>query len=72
MKQGSKGHTKYKYVYKVTRGNKVKYYGSVRRRVGSKYKNLFVVCNTIREAALAVDKFLIRLGLDPINILKKV
>lgn len=58
-------HTTYKYVYL--------YYNTVTKITVYKaqYKNTNKKCDTDREAAICVDKWLIKQGKEPINILKK-
>lgn len=59
--------TKYKYVSLYTNTKKEVFY----RAYISKY-GYFKDFHTEREAAIAIDKFLLSKGLNPINILKKV
>ncbi|GAH84606.1 unnamed protein product [marine sediment metagenome] len=67
------GPSKYKYVVKVNRdrnGRKVNIWRAFIRdyRPG---KHWSMDCDNEREAAIEVDKAFIKIGKDPVNILKK-
>jgi hypothetical protein len=50
--------------------SKMNYLANVRRKVGFKQKNYFKNFETAKEAALAVDMWLIDNNFPPVNILK--
>lgn len=63
------GPTKYKYVYENLIGLRTVYKIDISRKKGIKYRDWF---DDIEEAAIAVDKKLIEVGLKPVNKLKKI
>lgn len=69
---GKKTTTEYKHVYKTTVNGKVKYQISILRdRKGSGLSYTRKNFDDLREAAVAVDKYLIGKGLEPVNVLKR-
>lgn len=68
MKQTGRTQTEYRYVYKnIVHGKYIRYKAQVM------HKNILLSSHhtDIREAAKAVDLYLIQLGLEPVNILKR-
>lgn len=61
--------SKYKYVSQVTENGKKRWRGTFFVKGGKGNGKSF---ETEREAAIFVDKKLIEIGKDPVNILKKV
>lgn len=60
-------HPTYKYIYLRQLGLDIVYFASIYNKK-IKWQNQF---STEKEAAIAVDKKLIQVGMDPVNILKK-
>lgn len=68
---GKKTTTEYKHVYKIIANGKIKYQISILRDRTGKLSYTRKNFDDIREAAIAVDKYLIGKGLEPVNILKR-
>ena len=65
-----KSNTGYAHVYEDTRVKRARKYRAYLRIDGKSVVNAYHL--TAREAAIAIDKTLIRLGKDPVNILKRI
>ena len=63
-----KAKSKYKYVSVMERKGKIEYRGIYTAKSGKKNGKNFP---TEREAAIYVDKMLIEMGKEPVNILKR-
>lgn len=71
VKKGSK----YKYVLKCTHTNKADIFRMhvmiAKSKKAKRSRNTSAYYTTEREAAIAVDKYLISIGREPVNILKR-
>lgn len=64
--------SKYKYVYyHFSSGKYINWRATVKRTKGYKTHSIHRVFKNERDAALAVDKFLISINEEPVNILKR-